>query len=82
MPEREQVFVDLERMIYAASGLLEDVIEPMFGCRKLDGVLEDIIKAEGRKSREDAALSWMEDNFESLESTIFAVRAIVEVLEP
>lgn len=81
MPKREECLVDLERMTLAAAGLLEDVIAPVFGCMKLDGMLEEISKAEGC-SREAAALSWMEDNFEKLQAAVFAVRAIVEVLEP
>ncbi len=81
MPEKEQVFVDLEHFIYAVIGLLEDTIEPMFHCTKCDSILEEISKEEGC-SREDAALSWMEDNYDSLLASIFAIRVFMEVLEP
>ncbi len=81
MPKREECLVDLERMTIAAAVLLEDVIAPVFGCMKLDNVLEEISKSEGC-SREAAALSWMEDHYDELQAAIFAVRAIVEVLEP
>ncbi len=82
MPKREECFVDLERVTIAASRLLQDVAEPMFHCMSLEGILAEIMKEEGCASREAAALSWMEDNYESLQAAIFAVRAIVEVLEP
>ncbi len=81
MPKREECLVDLERMTIAAAGLLEDVIAPVFGCMTLDNVLKEISNSEGC-SREAAALSWMENNYENLQAAIFAVRAIVEVLEP
>ncbi len=82
MPKIEECFVDLERVTIAASRLLEDVAEPMFHCMSLEGILAEIMKEEGCKSREAAAVSWMEDNFEALSSVIYAAGTLVEVLEP
>ncbi len=81
MPKKEECLVDLEQIAIAASGLLEDTIYPMFRGSRLDRLLEEISKEEGC-SREAAALSWMEENFDCLYAAVYAVSALVEVLQP
>ena len=81
MSKREECLVDLEQISNAAYGLLEDTIYPMFRGSRLDGLLDEISKEEGC-SREAAALSWMEDNFDCLYAAVYAVSALGEVLQP
>lgn len=81
MNEKETVLVDLGRMANAAAGLLEDTVLPMFQCMTLEGILQEITKKE-KCSKEEAAMYWMTDNYDSLSSALYAVEAMVAILQP
>lgn len=60
----------------AARGLLEDVIDPMFEECRCDGILDVYAKKNGGDLNK-AARAWMEENYNALCTTIYAVNHMI-----
>ena len=60
----------------AARGLLEDVIDPMFEDCRCDGILDVYAKKNGGDLNK-AARAWMEENYNALCTTIYAVNHMI-----
>lgn len=60
----------------AAMCLLEDVIDPMFEDCRCDGILEAYAKKNGGDLNK-AARAWMEENYNALCTTIYAVNHMI-----
>ena len=64
---------EAELFAVAALGLLKDTISPSF----LDFTCEGVLLVKG-KSREEAAVQWMEEHFDSLQSACYAAGVLIE----
>lgn len=60
----------------AARGLLEDVIDPMFEDCRCDGIL-DVYAEKNGGDLNKAARAWMEENYNALCTTIYAVNHMI-----
>ena len=60
----------------AASGLLEDVIDPMLYDYRCAGIL-DLYAEKNGGDRNKAARAWMEENYDALYAAIYAVNIMV-----
>lgn len=60
----------------AAKGLLEEVIDPMFDDYRCNGILEAYAKKNGGDLNK-AARAWMEENYNALCTTIYAVNHMI-----
>ena len=64
---------EAELYAVAALGLMKDTISPSF----LDSTCEGILRAKG-KSREENAVQWMEEHFDSLYAACYAAGVLIE----
>lgn len=63
----------------SAYGLLENVIEPMFHCSTCEGILKEYAEqTDGNLDK--AAREWMEENFDALESALYATEQLVSLV--
>lgn len=63
------------RSATAVYNLLDDVITPAFDCFTCEGLLNYDVERTG-KSREQAALEWMEEHFDALLSACCAAEVL------
>lgn len=64
---------EAELYAVAALGLMQDTVLPSF----LECTCEGVLLVKG-KSREEAAVQWMEEHFDSLQSACYAAGVLIE----
>ena len=64
---------EAELYAVAALGLMKDTVSPSF----LECTCEGVLHVKG-KSREEAAVQWMEEHFDSLQSACYAAGVLIE----
>lgn len=75
-----QIGVELDKAkfeVVAASGLLENIVDPAFHCCTCEGILDEYSRETGG-DKDKAARLWMEENFDSLYSAQYAIGILID----